>query len=85
MADYFPVRLHKSCDLDPKGNYLFGGAPRSMPATLGWRFRIRTDSVEGRIRSDSGGFRAAPRGMLSPRFTPCHIIQVLPCDVTWRA
>jgi len=27
---------------------------------LGWRYRIRTDSVEGRIRTDSAGFRAAP-------------------------
>ena len=26
---------------------------------LGWRFRIRTDSLEGRIRADSGGFRVA--------------------------
>jgi len=32
------------------------------PAHLGWGFRIRTDSVEGRIRVDSGGFPAAPQG-----------------------
>ena len=29
----------------------------------GWRFRIRTDSVEGRIRADSDVFRAAPQGV----------------------
>ena len=29
---------------------------------LGWRFRIWKDSVEGRIRADSGGFPAAPQG-----------------------
>jgi hypothetical protein len=31
---------------------------------VGCRFGIRTDSVEGRIREDSGGFRAAPQGIL---------------------
>ena len=30
LADYFPVRLHKSCDLDPKGNYLFGYHPHGI-------------------------------------------------------
>ena len=30
MADYFPVRLHKSVDLDPKGNYLFGYHPHGI-------------------------------------------------------
>jgi len=29
--------------------------------TLEWGFRVRTDAVEGRIRVDSGGFRAAPQ------------------------
>jgi hypothetical protein len=28
---------------------------------VGWRFWNRTDSVEGRIRAESGGFRAAPQ------------------------
>ena len=30
LADYFPVRLHKSCDLDPAGNYLFGYHPHGI-------------------------------------------------------
>ena len=30
LADYFPVRLHKSCDLDPNGNYLFGYHPHGI-------------------------------------------------------
>jgi 2-acylglycerol O-acyltransferase 2 len=30
LADYFPVRLHKSCDLDPRGNYLFGYHPHGV-------------------------------------------------------
>ena len=30
LADYFPVRLHKSCDLDPDGNYLFGYHPHGI-------------------------------------------------------
>lgn len=30
LADYFPVRLHKSCDLDPEGNYLFGYHPHGI-------------------------------------------------------
>jgi hypothetical protein len=33
----------------------------SVGSSLGWRFRIRTDMLEGRIRTDSGGFRAAPQ------------------------
>ena len=31
--------------------------PLAFILNLGCRFRIRTDSVEGRIRTDSGGFR----------------------------
>jgi len=38
---------------------------------LGWRFEIRTDSVEGRIRTDWCGFRAAPQ-----RFV-CGILQYI--------
>jgi len=30
LADYFPVRLHKTCDLDPSGNYLFGYHPHGI-------------------------------------------------------
>jgi hypothetical protein len=30
---------------------------------LGWQFGSRTDLVEGRIRADSGRFRAAPPGI----------------------
>jgi 2-acylglycerol O-acyltransferase 2 len=30
LADYFPVRLHKTCDLDPDGNYLFGYHPHGI-------------------------------------------------------
>ena len=30
LADYFPVRLHKSVDLDPRGNYLFGYHPHGI-------------------------------------------------------
>jgi len=30
MADYFPVRLHKTVDLDPKRNYLFGVHPHGV-------------------------------------------------------
>lgn len=30
LADYFPVRLHKTCDLDPTGNYLFGYHPHGI-------------------------------------------------------
>ena len=39
--------------------------------TLGWRFGIRTDSVEGRIRMDSGGFRAAPQVICFAVFAVC--------------
>jgi hypothetical protein len=38
---------------------------------LGWRFGIRTDSVEGWIRTDSGGFRAAPQGISLRYCTVC--------------
>jgi hypothetical protein len=41
------------------GQFLGGGG-----CELGCRFGIRTDSVEGRIRADSGGFRAAPQGIV---------------------
>jgi len=30
LADYFPVRLHKTTDLDPSGNYLFGYHPHGI-------------------------------------------------------
>tara|TARA_B110000977_G_C11090354_1_gene496597 strand:- start:213 stop:1340 length:1128 start_codon:yes stop_codon:yes gene_type:complete len=30
LADYFPVRLHKTIDLDPNGNYLFGYHPHGI-------------------------------------------------------
>mmetsp|Transcript_3187 Transcript_3187/g.7387 ORF Transcript_3187/g.7387 Transcript_3187/m.7387 type:complete len:502 (+) Transcript_3187:132-1637(+) len=30
LADYFPVRLHKACELDPAGNYLFGYHPHGI-------------------------------------------------------
>jgi hypothetical protein len=30
LADYFPVRLYKSGELDPKGNYLFGYHPHGV-------------------------------------------------------
>lgn len=30
MADYFPVRLHKTVDLDPKRNYIFGCHPHGV-------------------------------------------------------
>jgi hypothetical protein len=45
--------------------------PRLLSEMLGWRFGIRTDSVEGRIRADSGGFRAAPQGISLRYFTFC--------------
>jgi len=41
-----------------------------MSKMLGWGFRIRQDSVEGRIRVDSGGFRAAPLCNLYGHFDP---------------
>ena len=30
LAEYFPVRLHVSSELDPKGNYLFGYHPHGI-------------------------------------------------------
>jgi hypothetical protein len=39
------------------------GAKLKVGCSLGCRFGIRTDSVEGRIRADSGGFRAVPEGI----------------------
>jgi hypothetical protein len=48
-----------------------------MAFDLGWRFGIRTDSVEGRILTDSGGFRAAPQGILSRYCTVCMGISTL--------
>ena len=40
-------------------------------------FRIRTDSVEGRIRADSDGFRAAPQGDFLACFAVCMGILTL--------
>ena len=40
-------------------------------APLGWRFWIRTDSVEGCIRADSYGFRAAPQSFSLRHVTVC--------------
>jgi hypothetical protein len=34
--------------------------------SLGWRFGIRTDLVEGRIRVDSGGFLDPGNGIRQP-------------------
>jgi len=53
---------------------------------LGWRYgirtdsvegRIRADSVEGRIRADSGGLRAAPQGISLRYCTVCMGILTL--------
>jgi hypothetical protein len=44
---------------------------------LGWRFRIWTDSVEGRIRADAGGIPAAPQGRCLPYFAVCMRILTL--------
>jgi hypothetical protein len=38
---------------------------------LGWRFRTRTDSIEGRIRADSGGCDAVPQRETLRNFTVC--------------
>jgi len=46
-------------------------SPVHHGSRLGWGFRIRTDSVEGRIRVDSGGFRAAPQGDFLAYFAVC--------------
>ena len=48
-----------------------------MTYVLGLGFRIRTDSVQGRIRVDSGGFRAAPQGKSLRYFTNCMGILTL--------
>jgi hypothetical protein len=50
---------------------------RAGGVKLGWGFQIRTDSVEGRIRADSGGFQAAPHGILLRYFTVCMGILTL--------
>jgi len=44
---------------------------------LGWGTRIRTDSVEGRIRVDSRGFRAAQHGGVLAHFALCMGILTL--------
>jgi hypothetical protein len=49
-----------------------------MIAKLGCRFGIWTDSVEGRIWVDSGGFRAAPQGITLRNCTVCMGILTLP-------
>jgi hypothetical protein len=42
--------------------------PLAFILNLGCRFRIRTDSVEGRIRTDSGGFREASTQETNPQW-----------------
>jgi hypothetical protein len=46
------------------------GIPQVIPLLI-WGFKIRMDSVEGRIRADSGGFRAAPQGGYLAYFAVC--------------
>jgi hypothetical protein len=60
-------------DLASGGNAIAVGLAR----LLGWRCGIRTDSVEGRIRTDSGGFRAAPQGAFLAYFAFCMGILTL--------
>ena len=36
LAAYFPVRLHKTADLDPEGNYLFGYHPHGILCLSAW-------------------------------------------------
>ena len=35
ILDYFPIRLHKTCDLPPDRPYIFGYHPHGVIA-LGW-------------------------------------------------
>ena len=36
LAEYFPVRLHKTADLDPQGTYVFGFHPHGILCLSAW-------------------------------------------------
>ena len=36
LADYFPVQLHKTADLDPQGTYVFGFHPHGILCLSAW-------------------------------------------------